>query len=141
MPNYHYLCSEPECEYEFEVVESIKADPMKECPSCHRSTVSRVIHNPYFSIKGDPVNLGHLAQRNTDNMSGGQLEEKRREHAEQGRIGRPERPKAERPFWRNYDKIDTSLAALAPESTFKNGNVETGPLSNKAMDYIMKGTR
>lgn len=39
MPTYDYICDD--CTHEFEAFESIKADPQKECPSCHKLTLRR----------------------------------------------------------------------------------------------------
>jgi len=41
MPTYEYRCNE--CNHEFEVFQSIKSDPVKECPSCGRLSVERII--------------------------------------------------------------------------------------------------
>ncbi|MCF6148257.1 MAG: zinc ribbon domain-containing protein [Candidatus Kuenenia sp.] len=41
MPTYEYRCSE--CNHEFELFQSIKSDPVKECPSCGRFSVERII--------------------------------------------------------------------------------------------------
>ncbi len=39
MPTYDYACQD--CGYEFEAFQSMKDDPLTECPSCHHSTVKR----------------------------------------------------------------------------------------------------
>jgi len=39
MPTYDYICDG--CQHEFEAFESIKADPQKTCPSCHKETLRR----------------------------------------------------------------------------------------------------
>ena len=41
MPTYEYRCNE--CSHKFEMFQSIKSDPVKECPSCGRSSVERII--------------------------------------------------------------------------------------------------
>jgi putative FmdB family regulatory protein len=41
MPTYDYLCDE--CGHEFEVYESITAEPRKDCPECSRATLRRKI--------------------------------------------------------------------------------------------------
>ncbi len=41
MPTYDYICDD--CKHEFEVFESIKADPQKVCPTCGKPTLRRKI--------------------------------------------------------------------------------------------------
>lgn len=41
MPTYDYICDD--CGHEFEVYESITADPRKDCPACHHDTLRRKI--------------------------------------------------------------------------------------------------
>jgi putative FmdB family regulatory protein len=41
MPTYDYECSA--CGHRFEAYQSIKADPLTECPGCKKATVHRVI--------------------------------------------------------------------------------------------------
>lgn len=41
MPTYDYRCKS--CEHEWELFQSIKADPIKKCPSCGKMKAERVI--------------------------------------------------------------------------------------------------
>jgi putative FmdB family regulatory protein len=41
MPTYDYRCKS--CEHEWELFQSIKADPIKKCPSCGKLKAERVI--------------------------------------------------------------------------------------------------
>ncbi|MFV0444861.1 MAG: FmdB family zinc ribbon protein [Planctomycetaceae bacterium] len=41
MPTYDYRCSK--CNHEWEVFQSIKAEPEKKCPACGKRTAKRVI--------------------------------------------------------------------------------------------------
>ena len=41
MPTYDYRCKS--CEHEWELFQSIKADPIKKCPSCGKQKAERVI--------------------------------------------------------------------------------------------------
>lgn len=43
MPLYEHQCQSPDCNYEWEDSYSIKVDPPKECPKCHKQTAKRVI--------------------------------------------------------------------------------------------------
>jgi putative FmdB family regulatory protein len=51
MPTYEYLCSS--CHHEWEFEQSIKDDPITECPSCHEATAKRQIsRGGGFILKG-----------------------------------------------------------------------------------------
>jgi putative FmdB family regulatory protein len=41
MPTYDYRCKS--CEHEWELFQSIKADPIKKCPSCGKQKAERMI--------------------------------------------------------------------------------------------------
>jgi putative FmdB family regulatory protein len=41
MPTYEYVCEE--CDYQFEQFQSIRAKPIRKCPSCGKLTVHRLI--------------------------------------------------------------------------------------------------
>jgi len=41
MPTYDYICDS--CNHEFEKMQSITADPIKECPECGQNSAVRVI--------------------------------------------------------------------------------------------------
>ena len=41
MPTYDYRCKS--CEHEWELFQSIKADPVKKCPACGKQKAQRVI--------------------------------------------------------------------------------------------------
>lgn len=41
MPTYEYRCTK--CGHDFEVFQSIKDQPLSECPVCHQNTLKRVI--------------------------------------------------------------------------------------------------
>lgn len=51
MPTYEYACSS--CQHAWELEQSIKADPVTECPSCHQQTAKRQIsRGTGFILKG-----------------------------------------------------------------------------------------
>ena len=41
MPTYDYECQA--CKHAWEADQSIKAEPLKECPACHQDTAKRLI--------------------------------------------------------------------------------------------------
>lgn len=51
MPTYEYSCKC--CNHYMEVVQSIKDDPLKECPSCKTSSLERLISGGSgFALRG-----------------------------------------------------------------------------------------
>jgi putative FmdB family regulatory protein len=145
MPIYENLCSE--CGYGFDHVQSIKANALITCPECGQDTLRRVLHAVTIFTRGDAVTVAQQADRNTSSMGRYELEAKRHAHAEAGEksreaMGLSKRPKAERPFWRKTDKVNTDLAKLAPNVTIEKGKItKSEPLSEKAKDYIMTGNK
>ena len=41
MPTYEYICRN--CHYEFEKFQSMKDDPLKKCPKCHKDKLEKKI--------------------------------------------------------------------------------------------------
>lgn len=50
MPIYEYRC--PDCQHQFEALQSMSADPIRECPECGSDKVARVLHAPAIHFKG-----------------------------------------------------------------------------------------
>ena len=50
MPTYEYRCAS--CGHEMEAFQSIKDEPLKECPSCHQQSLERLISGAAFQLKG-----------------------------------------------------------------------------------------
>ena len=50
MPFYEYECSN--CRYYAEVMQKITDKPLKQCPSCGKSTFTKLISAPVFRLKG-----------------------------------------------------------------------------------------
>ena len=60
MPTYEYRCSK--CKKDFEVVQKITDDPVKDCPKCGGS-VERLINATNFILKGSGWYKSDYAQR------------------------------------------------------------------------------
>lgn len=91
MPEYNYECDS--CNAVLEVKQSILDKPLVQCPLCP-GTISRVIlQAPMMFMQRDPKTLGHLAERNTKNMSKDELAEKRGIHKEQEVLARQQASK------------------------------------------------
>lgn len=50
MPIYPYSCEQ--CGHEFEVLQKISEDPLKECPQCGQSSLRKRLTAPAFHLKG-----------------------------------------------------------------------------------------
>lgn len=50
MPTYNYICSNPNCQQKLEIDQSIKDEPIKECPVCHEQTLKRCISDGHFIL-------------------------------------------------------------------------------------------
>jgi len=80
MPTYQYLCNN--CEYAFEIEQSIKDAKKRKCPECKKSRLKRLIGAPMIFVKGEPQTIGHWAERNTEKMSKYELGDKMGEQQE-----------------------------------------------------------
>jgi putative FmdB family regulatory protein len=50
MPFYEYECSN--CKFYCEVMQKITDAPLKKCPSCKKSTLTKLVSAPVFRLKG-----------------------------------------------------------------------------------------
>lgn len=50
MPTYEYLCSA--CGHNFEQVQKISEDALKDCPQCGKSELKRLVNAAAFHLKG-----------------------------------------------------------------------------------------
>ena len=76
MPTYDFEC-EP-CAYHTEIKQGFHDPGTLECPICGEKTLNKIfITAPNFIVRGEPTTIGHLAERNTQNMSKDELQAKR----------------------------------------------------------------
>src|SRR5690242_17901322 len=50
MPIYEYECSN--CKFYVEALQKISEAPLKQCPSCKKQTLKRLVSAPVFRLKG-----------------------------------------------------------------------------------------
>ena len=50
MPTYEYKCKD--CKHNFEVVQRMVDEPLKECPECKKEELQKVISASGFQLKG-----------------------------------------------------------------------------------------
>ncbi len=138
MPNYHYKCDN--CEHEFEITQGYHDKRLKKCSECKKHKLYIVLYAPYVAVKlgdNDIKSLDHLGRRNweKDSKAGIIIEraEAKKERKElearntplPGGMKRVNKP-TKKPWWRDGNKIDTSLADLN---------------DNKRNEYILKGKK
>jgi len=51
MPIYEYACDR--CGHEFETLQKMSEEPLKDCPSCHEPTLRRLMSAAGFQLKGN----------------------------------------------------------------------------------------
>lgn len=51
MPLYDYRCTA--CDHEFEILQGINDEPLRECPDCHKPALKKKVSAPAFAFKGD----------------------------------------------------------------------------------------
>ncbi len=72
MPIYEYQCTN--CHHQFDLMQKISDEPIKQCPECHKNTVTKLISAAGFQLKGtgwyasDFKNKGTTAS-STDNAT------------------------------------------------------------------------
>jgi DNA-directed RNA polymerase subunit RPC12/RpoP len=117
-----FKCSN--CTNEFSWDIPITKESPKTCPTCNQETLEFLV-GPFIGFMADPKTVGSQAEKNSRNMGlyGRQEEIHRmktereaalRKRMESGLIeGETLREKpTERPWWRDTDKVDKSLADL-----------------------------
>ena len=50
MPIYEYQCSN--CHHQFDIIQKISDEPLKECPECHKDTAVKLVSAAGFQLKG-----------------------------------------------------------------------------------------
>lgn len=50
MPIYEYKCTE--CEHRLEKLQKMNDDPLKDCPECGKSTLTKLVSASSFKLKG-----------------------------------------------------------------------------------------
>ena len=68
MPIYEYRCDD--CGHEFETIQKISEDPLKECPACQQSALVKKISAAGFRLKGSGWYETDFKSANKRNLSG-----------------------------------------------------------------------
>lgn len=106
MPNYHYICKN--CEYEFEVFQSIHENPKKRCEKCKKHKLERIIYAAMV-IDKTPKTIGSWAEAENKKLGAEQVELKKKKLMEESKVpytgpGKPLKKEKIKPWWRTSDK-------------------------------------
>lgn len=66
MPTYVYRCKK--CEHQFEAVQRMSDDPLKECPEC-KGEISRLLFPPAISFKGSGFHINDYPSSGSSSSS------------------------------------------------------------------------
>ncbi len=67
MPIYEYRC--PDCGHEFEQLQRMSDDPIKDCPECSESGVKKLISRTSFVLKGGGWYKDHYGLKGSSSSS------------------------------------------------------------------------
>ena len=109
MPFYEYECSN--CKFYVEALQKISDAPLKQCPSCKKQTLKKLVSAPVFRLKGD-------GWYETDFKS---EEEKKRNLADRDEAAesKSEEPKEAKPEAKEAKGKDEKPAAAKTEASTK----------------------
>ena len=69
MPIYEYQCES--CEHKMEALQKISDDPLKDCPSCNKPALKKIISAAGFRLKGSGWYETDFKTGNKKNLAGG----------------------------------------------------------------------
>ena len=74
MPIYEYRCEE--CGFELEALQKMSDEPLKECPACHKSSLTKKVSAAAFRLKGSGWYETDFKSGNKKNLAGNAGQEK-----------------------------------------------------------------
>jgi len=77
MPIYEYRCDD--CGHEFEKLQKISADPLRDCPECENAALKKLVSAARFRLKGSGWYETDFKGGNTKNLHAGDSKEKSKE--------------------------------------------------------------
>src|SRR5688500_13602317 len=117
MPFYEYECSN--CKFYVEALQKISDAPLKQCPSCKKQTLKKLVSAPVFRLKGD-------GWYETDFKS---EEEKKRNLADRDEAApsKSEEPKEAKPEAKQANGKDAKPATAKPAAAKGKAKPKTKP--------------
>ena len=64
MPIYEYQCTS--CHHQFDIIQKISDEPVKECPDCHKDTAIKLISAAAFQLKGSGWYVTDFKNKNNE---------------------------------------------------------------------------
>ena len=74
MPIYEYKCQN--CEHYFEVLQSIREEPLSACSECKKYALKKLVSAPNFRLKGEGWYETDFKKDNRKNIAGNKEEKK-----------------------------------------------------------------
>ena len=69
MPIYEYRCDQ--CEHQFDALQKMSDDPLRDCPECGASALKKLLSAPSFQLKGTGWYETDFKDKKKDNKSSG----------------------------------------------------------------------
>lgn len=77
MVSRYYICDH--CNYRFKKEQKLHDKILKKCPSCKSMSLYQDLTGQHTFVYQEPKTVGHLAQKNTEQMGKYELEQKRKD--------------------------------------------------------------
>ena len=92
MPFYEYECSN--CKFYVEALQKITDEPMKQCPSCKKQTLKKLVSAPNFRLKGGGWYETDFKSESEEKRNLADREEAAETKSEETKEAKPEAPEA-----------------------------------------------
>lgn len=64
MPIYEYQCTS--CHHQFDIIQKINDEPIKDCPECHKDTAIKLVSAAGFQLKGSGWYVTDFKNKNSE---------------------------------------------------------------------------
>lgn len=119
MPFYEYECSN--CKFYVETLQKISDEPLKQCPSCKKQTLKKLISAPVFRLKGSGWYETDFKSEGEDKRNIADRDEpaEKAEKAEDAKATESSDAKAEKPEKKAESKAEVKTAAAGKKPAAK----------------------
>lgn len=88
MPTYEYVCQR--CDHQFETIQSMRDDPLQQCPNCSQFELMRLCTGGLGFFTDEPKTLGRLGELNFSKL--GHYEKEKKEAEIKANMPKPRDP-------------------------------------------------
>ena len=127
MPFYEYECSN--CKFYVETLQKISDEPLKQCPSCKKQTLKKLISAPVFRLKGSGWYETDFKSEGEDKRNLADRDESA-EKSDAGKDAASSDAKAEKPEKKAEPKAEVRTAA-GKKAPAKGAPVKAAPSKGK----------